>query len=146
MKTRLILWLAFAHISIFINNPAYGEDKSLLVGEVNVIDIPFDIRSILNGSDTVVNLNVDGPRSIIVTGMEPGRTNLIALGANRERIDLAITVSSDQRDLVYLHEGAAATVTYKCEQRCLREQSESGGGEPSLEAAVPASGDASTAK
>ena len=136
MRPRLILWLAFAHVSVLITSHAYGDEKSLLVGEVKAIEIPFDIRSILNGSDEVVNLNVDGPRTIVMTGMTPGRTNLIILGSQKEKLDFSLTVSSDQRDLVYLHEGAATTVTFKCEERCLRED---GGGESSspLEAALP---------
>lgn len=136
MKSKLFFWLVFAHIVFFINGQAYAEDRSLVVGEVTAVDIPFDIRTILNGSDEVVNLNVDGLRTIIMTGISSGRTNLIVLGQENERIDFSLNIVSDQRDLVYLHEGAAATVTFKCEARCLRENS---GGESSssLEAALP---------
>jgi len=116
-----------------------------VVGEVKVVEIPFEIRSILNGSDEVVNLNVDGLRTIIMTGISSGRTNLIVLGQENERIDYSLHVVSDQRGLVYLHEGAAATVKFNCEARCLRENSE-GQGSSSIESALPLSGGDAAAK
>ena len=145
MKSKLFFCLVFAHIVFFINGQAYGEDRSLVVGEVTAVDIPFDIRTILNGSDEVVNLNVDGLRTIIMTGISSGRTNLIVLGQEEQRIDFSLNVVSDQRDLVYLHEGAASTIAFKCEQRCLRENDNSEGSSP-LEAALPSSGGDAAAK
>jgi len=145
MKSWIFFWLVLTHFVFFINGQAYAADKSLVVGEVKVVEIPFEIRSILNGSDEVVNLNVDGLRSIIMTGISSGRTNLIVLGQDNERIDYSLNVVSDQRDLVYLHEGPAATVTFKCEARCLRESS-AGEESSSLESALPLSGGEATAK
>jgi len=145
MKSWLFFWLVLTHFVFFINGQAYAEDKSLVVGEVKAVEIPFEIRSILNGSDEVVNLNVDGLRSIIMTGISSGRTNLIVLGQENERIDYSLHVVSDQRGLVYLHEGAAATVKFNCEARCLRENSE-GQGSSSIESALPLSGGDAAAK
>jgi hypothetical protein len=145
MKSWLFFWLVLTHFVFFINGQAYAEDKSLVVGEVKAVEIPFEIRSILNGSDEVVNLNVDGLRTIIMTGISSGRTNLIVLGQENERIDYSIHVVSDQRGLVYLHEGAAATVKFNCEARCLRENSE-GQGSSSIESALPLSGGDAAAK
>jgi hypothetical protein len=145
MKIRLFFWLVFAHIGLLINGPAYGEDKSLVVGEVKAVAIPFEIRTILNGSDEVVNLNVDGLQTIIMTGTSAGRTNLIVFGQKNEKIEFSLQVVSDQRDLVYLHEGAASTITFKCEQRCLRENNDSEGSSP-LEAALPSTGGDADAK
>jgi len=145
MKSWLFFWLVLTHFVFFINGQAYAEDKSLVVGEVKAVEIPFEIRSILNGSDEVVNLNVDGLRTIIMTGISSGRTNLIVLGQKNERIDYSLHVVSDQRDLVYLHEGAAATVKFNCAARCLRENSE-GQGSSSIESALPLSGGDAAAK
>jgi hypothetical protein len=145
MKLWLFFWLVLTHFVFFINGQAYAEDKSLVVGEVKAVEIPFEIRSILNGSDEVVNLNVDGLRTIIMTGISSGRTNLIVLGQENERIDYSLHVVSDQRGLVYLHEGAAATVKFNCEARCLRENSE-GQGSSSIESALPLSGGDAAAK
>jgi len=145
MKSWIFFWLVLTHFVFFINGQAYAEDKSLVVGEVKAVEIPFEIRSILNGSDEVVNLNVDGLRTIIMTGISSGRTNLIVLGQENERIDYSLHVVSDQRGLVYLHEGAAATVKFNCEARCLRENSE-GQGSSSIESALPLSGGDAAAK
>jgi hypothetical protein len=132
MRVWLICVAAIAHMGLYISSPAMGQDDSLMVGEVKVFQIPFDIKSILNGSDAVVN----GTRTLIMTGMAPGRTNLIVLGSKDERIDYSILISVDNRDLVYLHEGPSNNVIFRCGDRCEREESEEGESSP-LDSTLP---------
>ena len=136
MRVWLICVAAIAHMGLYISSPAMGQDDSLMVGEVKVFQIPFDIKSILNGSDDVVNLNVDGTRTLIMTGMAPGRTNLIILGSKDQRMDYSILISADNRDLVYLHEGPSNNIIFRCGYRCEREEIKEGESSP-LDSALP---------
>ena len=121
MKYLLIFAMVVVHFGVTASRPAWSQNQALLVGEVRVVSIPFDIRSILSGSDSVVNLNAEGPRSVIITGLNPGRTNVIVLGSQNERRDFSLIVSPDQRDLVYIHQGASGLINFRCESRCDRE-------------------------
>jgi hypothetical protein len=145
MRIFLILTVAIIHFGLSVFNTAWGQENSLIVGEVKAINVPFEIRSILNGSDEVLNLNVEGPRTLIMTGMAPGRTNIIIFGSKEERSDFSISVASDQRDLVFLHEGASKTTPFRCNPRCEREKKDDGGSS-GLEAALPATSGESASK
>jgi hypothetical protein len=46
---------------------------------------------------------------------------VIVLGSQNERRDLSLVVSPDQRDLVYIHQGASGLINFRCESRCDRE-------------------------
>jgi hypothetical protein len=148
MRVILIFTMAVIHWTLSIFNPALGQDDSLLVGEVRAIAVPFEIRSILNGSDEVVNLNVEGPRTLILTGITPGRTNVIVFGSTDERLDLSISITADLRDLVFLHEGASNSVTFRCDKRCTRDKNneEGSSNSSSLGGLPPTSGSDSAAR
>jgi Flp pilus assembly secretin CpaC len=98
--------------------PALAQEETLLVGEVRVIDTDFEIRSILNGSGEVVNLNVEGTKTLIMTGIMPGRSNVIVLGTKDERLKFSLVITTDQRDLIHVHRGPDDSAALRCNPRC----------------------------
>jgi hypothetical protein len=123
MRFQLILGVVIFHLAMGTGIYAWGQDEMLKVGEVRIIKVPFEIRSILSGSDAIVNLNAEDARSVVLTGVTPGRTNVIIIGAKSERKNLSLTITSDERDLIYIHQGSSDQTYFRCDPRCARQNS-----------------------
>jgi Flp pilus assembly secretin CpaC len=117
---RILIISALTMTLSFINGevPALAQEENMRVGEVRVIDTTFEIRSLLNGASNVVSLNADSPKTLILIGLTPGRSNVVALGGKGARSEFSVTVRADQRDLIHIHKGPNQTVATRCDPRC----------------------------
>jgi len=120
MRSLAIFCAIISHFAIAIPTSSAAEPISVRVGEAKVVSTPFNISSIVIGSNDVVDLNVDQRSSLIITGVTAGRSNVIVLGTGGDRYDLDVVVQSDERDLVFIHNGTNETVPFRCHSRCER--------------------------
>jgi hypothetical protein len=99
-------------------NPARAQDLVVKYDQSQIVKLPRPVAEIIIGNPMIAEIAIHSSNTLVVTGKTFGVTNMIALDADRNKIEeRIITVVRDESKVVNLVKGGKRE-SYNCSPQC----------------------------